>query len=225
MTSCTVLRTKAYTQRPSPPIKAADCPNQVKRGNDGRMYESRLVPSGKSYRWYPQRTPVGAVAAQNAGASAVMKSHMRPKTRRVAVFHALGSLNHASFGLRNNSAYNLENAQAAVQNDSEFKVGDVVYVPETDYVSRQYHGLGLVLWDSRKKKKFLYMSDEGHINLEFQNRMYKRDVATMIAEVDYSVLLKKMTPSEFEALFEHSLFHLQMLTGFGTDRNAYRLFF
>lgn len=48
--SCQELFTKKYTSRPSPNMKAQDCKNQSKKGNDGRMYTSK-PDSNDVYRW------------------------------------------------------------------------------------------------------------------------------------------------------------------------------
>jgi hypothetical protein len=48
--ACQVLTTKAYTERPSPPIKANDCAGKTRKGNDGTQWVS--MNKGKTYRWY-----------------------------------------------------------------------------------------------------------------------------------------------------------------------------
>lgn len=45
----TPSKIKKYQNRPSPPFPAANCPLEVKTGNDGKVYKS--VPWGKSYAW------------------------------------------------------------------------------------------------------------------------------------------------------------------------------
>jgi len=48
--SCAKQTTKKYTDRPSPPFPAADCPRQVKKGNNGKTYESVANVKG-IYSW------------------------------------------------------------------------------------------------------------------------------------------------------------------------------
>lgn len=165
---------------------------------------------------------------------------MRQKTKREAVFHSLGNLevilkNNNRFGLQNyskdllkysnNSNFDpAEAADEAIRRGAKYKVGDIVYVPITDYVSRQYHGLGLVLWDSRKKSKFLHFVDEGHMNIP-TDRISKNDLSKIVSETDYTGILYQLSPLEFQALFLPSAFHFQMFSGFGTNRKVYRFFF
>ena len=52
---CVKQTSKRYHQRPSPAYKANDCRGQTKRGNDGRLYESRKFSRG--YRWYLKKSP------------------------------------------------------------------------------------------------------------------------------------------------------------------------
>jgi hypothetical protein len=48
---CVRKTQKKYTNRPSPPYQAQECPYQKKKGNDGQMYKS--VPSDYNgiFRW------------------------------------------------------------------------------------------------------------------------------------------------------------------------------
>lgn len=48
--SCVEQTTKKYTSRGSPAYPAQKCPDIVKRGNDGSLYESRPDKNGV-YRW------------------------------------------------------------------------------------------------------------------------------------------------------------------------------
>ena len=48
--SCAKQTTKKYTERPSPPFPAAECPGSVKKGNNGKMYESIANVKGV-YAW------------------------------------------------------------------------------------------------------------------------------------------------------------------------------
>jgi hypothetical protein len=48
---CVRQTLKKYTSRPSPPFPAQECPGKRKKGNDGRMYESRLIEMAGVYRW------------------------------------------------------------------------------------------------------------------------------------------------------------------------------
>eukprot|EP00959_Pyramimonas_sp_CCMP1952_P077717 1624504-Pyramimonas_sp.AAC.1 len=86
--SCTALKTKAYTQRPSPPYKAGDCPNQTRKGNDGLMYESRPARNG-AYRWFKTAAArKSKIAAKNTGTSGSLAKHMANKQMmRVAQLH------------------------------------------------------------------------------------------------------------------------------------------
>lgn len=80
--SCQVLTTKPYATRPSPPIKAPDCPNQTRKGNDGLMYESRLTQTktGETYRWYKVKS-AAAAAAPKKKASPKKKAAPGPKKK------------------------------------------------------------------------------------------------------------------------------------------------
>jgi hypothetical protein len=48
---CVKQTSKKYTNRPSPPYSAADCPNKIKTGNDGKKYIS--IPSYETgiFKW------------------------------------------------------------------------------------------------------------------------------------------------------------------------------
>jgi len=48
--SCKIQTSSKYSERPSPPIKAKDCPGETKKGNDGLMYTSKQISNGQ-YRW------------------------------------------------------------------------------------------------------------------------------------------------------------------------------
>ena len=51
---CVKQTTKKYTDRPSPPFPAADCPGLAKKGNNGKMYESIANVKG-IYSWKLQK--------------------------------------------------------------------------------------------------------------------------------------------------------------------------
>jgi len=53
--SCKIQTSSKYTERPSPPIKAKDCPGETKKGNDGLMYTSKQSSNGV-YRWSKKST-------------------------------------------------------------------------------------------------------------------------------------------------------------------------
>lgn len=55
--SCQAQTKKPYTERPSPPYKAPDCPNEVRRGNDGNMWQSKQTTKG-IYRWVKVKTNI-----------------------------------------------------------------------------------------------------------------------------------------------------------------------
>eukprot|EP00959_Pyramimonas_sp_CCMP1952_P098003 2048314-Pyramimonas_sp.AAC.1 len=78
--SCQVLTSKPYATRPSPPIKAPDCPNQTRKGNDGLMYESRLTQTktGETYRWYKVKSAAAAAPKKKA---AVPKTKTKTKKK------------------------------------------------------------------------------------------------------------------------------------------------
>jgi hypothetical protein len=48
---CVKQTSKKYTSRPSPPYSAADCPNQIKTGNDGKKYISMPSYETGIYKW------------------------------------------------------------------------------------------------------------------------------------------------------------------------------
>jgi len=52
--TCVKQTTKKYTDRPSPPFPAVDCPGSVKKGNNGKMYESVANVKG-IYTWKLQK--------------------------------------------------------------------------------------------------------------------------------------------------------------------------
>jgi len=53
--SCKEQTSKTYTSRPSPSIKAKDCPNQTREGNDGTSYISTPNKNGV-FRWVKEKT-------------------------------------------------------------------------------------------------------------------------------------------------------------------------
>lgn len=50
---CVRQTTKKYTNRPSPPYPAGECPYKKMKGNDGKMYISIDSIMYGTYRWYP----------------------------------------------------------------------------------------------------------------------------------------------------------------------------
>jgi len=71
--SCKEQTSKKYTERPSPPIKAGDCPNQKKKGNDGLCYISTPNKNGV-FRW---------VKVKTSKTSSKRVTSSEPKTKRV----------------------------------------------------------------------------------------------------------------------------------------------
>ena len=48
---CVRQTSPKYRDRPSPPFPANECRGQIKDGNNGNLYQSRLM--GKIWRWVP----------------------------------------------------------------------------------------------------------------------------------------------------------------------------
>jgi len=50
MSKCVKINTKKYLTRDSPPYPANQCPNEIKKGNDGNYYQSKPDKNGV-YKW------------------------------------------------------------------------------------------------------------------------------------------------------------------------------
>lgn len=61
---CVKQTTKKYTSRASPAYPGTACCGEIKKGNDGQMYESRKAENG-SCRWHPMKTRSQTLNANN----------------------------------------------------------------------------------------------------------------------------------------------------------------
>lgn len=77
---CVASTLKKYTERSSPPYPAADCPDSIKKGNDGLLYKS--VPNVKGF--YAWKKVATAATSSSPKAAAPAPKTSSPKEKAVA---------------------------------------------------------------------------------------------------------------------------------------------
>jgi len=79
--NCVARTTKKYTNRPSPPYPANDCPGKTKKGNDGRKYKSIANKNGV-YSWKVVKTLATKSRPRSRRRSRSRRSRRRSRSRK-----------------------------------------------------------------------------------------------------------------------------------------------
>eukprot|EP00959_Pyramimonas_sp_CCMP1952_P138752 2904270-Pyramimonas_sp.AAC.1 len=121
-----------------------------------------------------------------------------------------------------------------IEQDSTYKVGDIVYYP---YSYRDEYNVGMVMWDSKNKKKYLEMSLEGKFypfgekfkkgNYNYEGtstRTSDADLQKIFSETDYSNMLINIDDAMYNRLFNtKSGLWFHMLLRFGYRKEWFML--